>query len=111
MIEGAVFRIDGERGPAALARLAERIDREGPAALAAAEGDFVALITAEDAIYGFKSFTSQYQLYYREADGAVANRLGFFFDAASRALERGLFRTARPDRARLSVSLARNAAG
>lgn len=83
MIEGAIFGVDGEQGPAALARLAGRIDREGPSALAAAEGDFVALIAADDAIYAFKSFTSQYQLYYREADGAVANRLGFFFDAAN----------------------------
>lgn len=83
LIEGAVFRLDGRTGPEALRHLAEIIGREGPPAIARAEGDFVALIAADDAVYGFKSFTSQYQLYYREGDGAVANRLGFFFDVAA----------------------------
>src|SRR4051812_22242903 len=64
LIEGAVFRVDGRNGRRALDRLAEMIDSEGPAALAKAEGDFVALIIADEAAFAFKSFTSQYQLYY-----------------------------------------------
>ena len=51
--------------------------------MAKAEGDFVAIIVTDHDIYAFKSFTSQYQVYYRESDGAVANRLGFFFDPSS----------------------------
>lgn len=83
LIEGAVFRHDGQSGPRALARLAETIDREGPAAIARAEGDFVALIATAEASYAFKSFTSQYQLYYGEAERAVGNRLAYFFDAST----------------------------
>lgn len=78
LIEGGIFRVDDRTGPNALQRLAELVDREGPSALGRAEGDFVALIVAQDRAYAFKSFTSQYQLYYREADGAVANRLARF---------------------------------
>src|SRR5690349_13071935 len=73
LVEGGVFRVEGRIGLNALTRLAELIDCEGPSALARAEGDFVALIVADHTAYAFKSFTSQYQLYYREVDGAVAN--------------------------------------
>lgn len=79
-IEGGVFRVDGRFGPDALVRLAELVDREGPSALARAEGDFVAIVITDGEACAFKSFTSQYQLYYRESDGAVANRLSFFLD-------------------------------
>lgn len=82
LIEGTVFRVDDRHGREALYRLAEHIDRDGPVALSRAEGDFVALMTTERATHAFKSFTSQYQIYYRE-DGTVANRLGAFFDAGS----------------------------
>ena len=81
-IEGGVFRVDRRIGRDALVRLAELVDCDGPSALARVEGDFVALIATDDVIYAFKSFTSQYQLYYREADGAVANRLSHFLDVA-----------------------------
>src|SRR6478609_5470685 len=80
LIEGAVFRVENEVGRPALDRLAALVDREGPSALAKADGDFVAIIVTDQGTYAFKSFTSQYQIYYRERDGAVANRLGFFFD-------------------------------
>lgn len=83
LIEGAVFRVGNQDGRRALDDLAALIDREGPSAMAMAEGDFVAILVTDQQIYAFKSFTSQYQLYYREADGAVANRLGFFFDPSS----------------------------
>ena len=82
LIEGTVFRIDDRHGREALCRLAEHIDRDGPAALSRAEGDFVALMTAGRTAYAFKSFTSQYQIYYRQ-DGTIANRLGVFLDASS----------------------------
>jgi asparagine synthase (glutamine-hydrolysing) len=82
LIEGTVFRIDDREGREALHRLAEHIEREGPSAFARAEGDFVALMLADDEAHAFKSFTSQYQLYYRD-DGTIANRLGAFFDASS----------------------------
>lgn len=82
LIEGGIFRVDGRTGRDALARLAELVDRDGPSALANAEGDFVGLIVGKDEACAFKSFTSQYQLYYREADGAVANRLAHFLGPA-----------------------------
>ncbi len=80
LIEGTVFRAGGQHGREALARLAEQIDHEGVAAIAKAEGDFVALVLTGRETYAFKSFTSQYQIYYRD-DGTVANRLAAFFDA------------------------------
>lgn len=83
LIEGGIFRVDGRRGRPALERLAELIDAEGPAAIAKAEGDFVALVVAGGVTYAFKSFTSQYQLYYDPSTGAVANRLACFFDAGT----------------------------
>lgn len=82
LIEGVVLRVDGAIGPGALERLAELVDRDGPAALAQAEGDFVALVKGRDAIHAFKSFTSQFQIYYREADGLVSNRLFPFWREA-----------------------------
>jgi len=83
-IEGAVFRVDDQNGAAALDRLAALIDRDGPAALAMAVGDFIAILVTDHASYAFKSFTSQYQVYYREADGLIANRLGAFLAAPAR---------------------------
>jgi asparagine synthase (glutamine-hydrolysing) len=83
LIEGAVFRVDNHVGRRALDHLAALVDREGPSAIAKADGDFVAIIVTDRDTWAFKSFTSQYQIYYRERDGAVANRLGFFFDASS----------------------------
>jgi asparagine synthase (glutamine-hydrolysing) len=83
LIEGAVFRVENQVGRHALDRLAALVDHEGPSAMAKAEGDFVAILVTDHDTYAFKSFTSQYQLYYRERDGAVANRLGFFFDPSS----------------------------
>jgi asparagine synthase (glutamine-hydrolysing) len=80
LIEGCVLRAGGQSGRAALACLAEMVARDGPRALAEAEGDFVALMITEAVTYAFKSFTSQYQLYYRENDGEVANRLSRFYD-------------------------------
>jgi asparagine synthase (glutamine-hydrolysing) len=83
LIEGTVFRVENQVGRHALDRLAILIDREGPSAMAKADGDFVAIVVTDHDTYAFKSFTSQYQVYYRESDGAVANRLGFFFDPSS----------------------------
>ena len=83
LIEGAILRVENQIGHHALDRLAALIDREGPSAMAKADGDFVAIIVTDHDIYAFKSFTSQYQLYYRESDRAVANRLCFFFDPSS----------------------------
>ena len=83
LIEGAVFRVENRIGRPALDHLATLIDREGPSAIARADGDFVAIIVTDQGTWAFKSFTSQYQIYFRERDGAVANRLGFFFDASS----------------------------
>ena len=83
LIEGAVFRVEDQVGRRALDHLAGLIDREGPSSIARADGDFVAIIVTDQATYAYKSFTSQYQVYYRESDGAVANRLAFFYDACS----------------------------
>ena len=83
LIEGAIFEVENQREPLALDRLAALIDREGPSAIARASGDFVAIIVTDQDTYAFKSFTSQYQIYYRESDGTVANRLGFFFEPSS----------------------------
>lgn len=83
LIEGIVQRVEGRIGGAALSRLVELIERDGPSAIAGADGDFVALIRSRDHIHAFKSFTSQYQIYYREADGLIANRLYPFRDAVT----------------------------
>ncbi|RYE60642.1 MAG: asparagine synthase, partial [Oxalobacteraceae bacterium] len=82
LIEGIIQRVDGTIGPEALQRLVEIVDREGPAAMARVEGDFVALVRAHHHLHAFKSFTSQFQIYYREADRLIANRLFAFWDAA-----------------------------
>jgi asparagine synthase (glutamine-hydrolysing) len=83
-LEGTVQRVEGEIGAAALRRLVEIVDRDGPVALARIEGDFVALLQTADSIHAFKSFTSQYQIYYREADRHIANRLRSFWNGARR---------------------------
>lgn len=83
LIEGIVQRADGQIGPAALQRLVELVERDGPPAIARVEGDFVALVRSRDGIHAFKSFTSQFQIYYREADRLVANRLFAFWEAAT----------------------------
>ena len=90
-VEGIVQRVDGEIGAAALRRLVELVDRDGPAALARVEGDFVALLQAREGIHAFKSFTSQFQIYYRETDRLVANRLWMFWDAAAGAWNEDYF--------------------
>lgn len=77
-IEGVVQRVDGCIGAAALLRLVDMLDRGGPAVLAQVEGDFVALVRSGTQLHAFKSFTSQFQLYYRAADRLVANRLSAF---------------------------------
>lgn len=83
LIEGIIQRVEGALGPGALQRLVDIVDREGPAALARVEGDFVALVRARGSLHLFKSFTSQFQIYYREADRLVANRLFVLWDAAT----------------------------
>jgi len=75
LIEGVILRVGNETGAGALARLVQLIEQDGPAALARVEGDFVALIKTPGALHAFKSFTSQFQLYYREGAGHVSNRL------------------------------------
>lgn len=90
-IEGIVQRVEGDIGAAALQRLVEIIDRDGPSAISSAEGDFVALLRSRGHIHAFKSFTSQYQIYYRESDRLVANRLFAFWDAATAAWNEDYF--------------------
>lgn len=80
LLEGCVLRVGDKSGHDALVKLAETIADHGPAAIAQAYGDFVALIVTTAGTYAFKSFTSQYQLYYREADGYIANRMCCFYD-------------------------------
>ena len=75
LIEGVILRVDQLTGARALMRLVEIIDQDGPGAISRVEGDFVALIKAPDALHAFKSFTSQFQLYYREREGRISNRL------------------------------------
>ena len=70
LIEGAIFHVENQRGRQALDRLAALIDRDGPSAIARAEGDFVAIVVTDRETYAFKSFTSQYQIYYREREMA-----------------------------------------
>lgn len=81
LIEGVILRVEKATGADALARLVQLIERDGPAAFARVEGDFVALIRTPDALHAFKSLTSQFQLYYREGEGRVSNRLAPFWRA------------------------------
>jgi len=83
-IEGIVQRVEDCIGAPALRRLVVLVERDGPEALARAEGDFVALVSTRTGVHAFKSFTSQYQIYYREADRTVANRLFAFWSDAAR---------------------------
>lgn len=83
LIEGIVQRVEERIGPQALRRLVEIVDRDGPAALARVEGDFIALVRSREQLHAFKSFTSQFQIYYREGDRSVANRLFAFWAAAT----------------------------
>ena len=80
LIEGIIQRVDGAIGPEALQRLVEIVEHDGPAAMARVEGDFVALVRAHHYLHAFKSFTSQFQIYYRETDRLIANRLFAFWD-------------------------------
>lgn len=91
LLEGCVLRIGDKSGSDALEKLAELIARHGPTAIAQAEGDFVALIVTETDTYAFKSFTSQYQLFYRETDGQIANRLSCFYDQESTVWDQDYF--------------------
>jgi len=83
LLEGCVLRAGGKSGRDALLQLAELITQHGPSAITQADGDFVALIVTTTDTYAFKSFTSQYQLYYRDAGGQIANRLSSFYDPKS----------------------------
>lgn len=78
-IEGVIFQAGRAEGPGALELMADMIDAEGPSALAKIEGDFVAVIAAGDMLHAYKSFTSQYQLYYREDVRRFSNRLADFY--------------------------------
>lgn len=82
-IEGVVQRVEDRIGSAALDRLVELVESDGPAALADVQGDFVALVKSRTHVHAFKSFTSQFQVYYREGDHLVANRLFAFWDKAN----------------------------
>ena len=79
-IEGRLLSLGAAKGRHALPALIQQLNAQGPQVLAQAQGDFVALITTADEIYAFKSFTSQYQLYYRPEDGLVSNRLHTFWE-------------------------------
>jgi asparagine synthase (glutamine-hydrolysing) len=74
-----ILRVENATGASALTRLVELVEQEGPVALARVEGDFVALIKTPIALQAYKSFTSQFQLYYREDDGGFSNRLSPFW--------------------------------
>lgn len=83
LIEGVILRVEHATGADALTHLVEIIERDGPAAMARVEGDFVALIKTPDVLHAFKSFTSQFQLYYRESESRVSNRLFPFWRAGA----------------------------
>lgn len=80
LIEGIVQRVEECIGLAALDRLVELANRDGPSSIARAEGDFVALVKSRTHIHAFKSFTSQYQIYYRQDERLIANRLFAFWN-------------------------------
>ncbi|AWB32742.1 asparagine synthase-related protein [Orrella marina] len=82
-IEGIIQRVQGDTGQKALENLISMLDASGPAALADVQGDFVALVRSEGAIHAFKSFTSQFQLFYRPKDRLVSNRLYPLWDSDS----------------------------
>jgi asparagine synthase (glutamine-hydrolysing) len=90
-IEGVILRVGNATGASALTRLVELVEQEGPAALARVEGDFVALIKTPVALQAYKSFTSQFQLYYREDDGGVSNRLSVFWKTGESAWNEDYF--------------------
>jgi asparagine synthase (glutamine-hydrolysing) len=75
LVEGALFRIRGEMCLHPLAALLSAITERGLDVLAEVTGDFVAIVISSRIIYGFKSFTSQYQLYVDKNQGLVSNRM------------------------------------
>jgi asparagine synthase (glutamine-hydrolysing) len=87
LIEGALFRIAGKRCEQPLNDLLAEISTKGPEAIARVTGDFVAIIISHNAIYAFKSFTSQYQLYIDHSKRLVSNRLIDFVDTGSTDVE------------------------
>ena len=91
VIEGVILRVEDEIGANALARLVELVDQYGPTAISRAEGDFVALIKTPHVLHAFKSFTSQFQLYYRERDGHFSNRLFPFWQPGTDILNEDYF--------------------
>src|SRR5512147_3086499 len=78
LVEGAIFRIDGQRVADPYRALLDRLRTKGVEAFADATGDFVACFVTPEATHAFKSLTSQYQLYVRERDALVSNRLVLF---------------------------------
>src|SRR5690606_20643734 len=83
LVEGLVQRVEECIGIPALDRLVELLNRDGPSSIARAEGDFVALVKSRTHIHAFKSFTSQYQIYYREGERLIANRLFAFWNVTT----------------------------
>jgi asparagine synthase (glutamine-hydrolysing) len=82
LVEGALFRIDGNKVEHPLTCLLDEISHKGPEALADVTGDFVAIVLSANTIYIFKSFTSQYQLYVDQSNKLVSNRLIDFVNQA-----------------------------
>lgn len=75
LIEGEIFGEGGTPFASPGEELLTRFLDRGPASLRSIDGDFVACFVTPDRVRLFKSFTSQYQLYYRERDRAISNRL------------------------------------
>ena len=90
-IEGALFRADEDRGESLGEWLLERIQQRGAKAFADISGDFVACYVTRDDVFAFKSFTSQYQLYFCEASASVSNRLFHFVEGSSPDWDEGYF--------------------
>lgn len=84
-IEGVIQRVNQQTGSRALGALVSLLDAQGPAALAEVQGDFVALVRSAQEVHAFKSFTSQFQLYYCPEDGQVSNRLYPFWKSDGNA--------------------------
>ncbi|MFW8565639.1 asparagine synthase-related protein [Orrella sp. 11846] len=82
-VEGIIQRVGDLTGLQAREALIQVLDRDGPSGLAQVQGDFVAIIETAHEIYAYKSLTSQFQIFYRERDRVVANRLYTFWDEDS----------------------------
>ncbi len=82
LVEGAIFRINGQRHARPAQVLLERLRERGTGAFCEVTGDFVACYVTREGVHGFKSLTGQHQLYYGEGQGLFCNRL-FPFHAAT----------------------------